>query len=204
MEITQELLAANNGKDINVALLVPDLEAYLDEAITHEIESFADHFAETTGEDPQKWAESQGKVFFSDFAEYSYHDLLMEWAETAIDVINERLGGAATIHSFDRSTARGGTGLWGQERAYLPALIDVDADKLLRMYVERFGSVDINDGRGISGFIRTCEDDYWVLLSVLRGLIPEDETQQPVEDEVWEWSELDIPFGEAGEALYAG
>lgn len=203
MELTEELLAANNGKIINVALLVPDLEVMLDEAITHEIEFFADHFYETTGEDPQKWAESRGKDFV-DYAEYDYHELLMEWAETSIDIINERLDGAVNIHSFDRSEARRGTALWGKEQTYLPALIDVDAGKLLDMYVERFDSVDIDDGHSTSGFIRTCDDSYWALISVLQDLITGDYTQDIVEDVVWEWSELEIEFGEAQDYLMEG
>ncbi len=44
---------------------------------------------------------------------------------------------------------------------------NVDPDRLLKLWGDR----EINDGRNISGFIRTADDRYWTTAKVLQELI---------------------------------
>ena len=64
---------------------------------------------------------------------------------------------------------------------YLPVLVTIDPDRLLEIWGDR----EINDGRNISGFIRTADDRYWTTVKVLEELI---------------WDEL----GDYGNCLYQG
>ena len=50
---------------------------------------------------------------------------------------------------------------------YLPVLVTIDPDRLLELWGDR----EINDGRNISGFIRTADDRYWTTAKVLEELI---------------------------------
>src|SRR5699024_11730085 len=50
---------------------------------------------------------------------------------------------------------------------YLPVLVTIDPDRLLEIWGDR----EINDGRNISGFIRTADDRYWTTVKVLQELI---------------------------------
>lgn len=50
---------------------------------------------------------------------------------------------------------------------YLPVLVTIDPDRLLKLWGDR----EINDGRNISGFIRTADDRYWTTVKVLQELI---------------------------------
>lgn len=50
---------------------------------------------------------------------------------------------------------------------YLPVLVTIDPDRLLELWGDR----EINDGRNISGFIRTADDRYWTTVKVLEELI---------------------------------
>lgn len=64
---------------------------------------------------------------------------------------------------------------------YLPVLVTIDPDRLLKIWGDR----EINDGRNISGFIRTADDRYWTTVKVLEELI---------------WEEL----GDYGTAMFSG
>ena len=64
---------------------------------------------------------------------------------------------------------------------YLPVLVTIDPDRLLEIWGDR----EINDGRNISGFIRTADDRYWTTVKVLEELI---------------WEEL----GDYGTAMFSG
>lgn len=50
---------------------------------------------------------------------------------------------------------------------FLPVLVTIDPDRLLRIWGDR----EINDGRNISGFVRTADDRYWTTAKVLQELI---------------------------------
>ena len=50
---------------------------------------------------------------------------------------------------------------------YLPVLVTIDPDRLLKLWGDR----EIHDGRGISGFIRTADNRYWTIAKVLEDLI---------------------------------
>lgn len=50
---------------------------------------------------------------------------------------------------------------------YLPVLVTIDPDRLLKLWGDR----EIHDGRGISGFIRTADDRHWTIAKVLEDLI---------------------------------
>lgn len=50
---------------------------------------------------------------------------------------------------------------------YLPVLVTIDPDRLLKLWGDR----EIGDGRNISGFIRTADDRYWTTAKVLQELI---------------------------------
>ena len=74
---------------------------------------------------------------------------------------------------------------------YLPALVTIEPDRLLALWGDR----EINDGRNISGFIRTADDRYWTTVKVLHELIWEDLGESGVDNffgyvaEDWELEE---------------
>lgn len=148
-------------------------------AISEAIGSVVDSAIEQTFD---YWEEESGrKQSFNDWMIDNdldvFHELEIDWDKAMeigltelVDMLNElsydELNQAFKI-DFHPNRKPGVSG--GYSLDELPVLLTVDEDKVMELWGDR----TIDDGRNISGFIRTCDDRYWTTAKVLSTLIQE-------------------------------
>lgn len=104
--------------------------------------------------------------FFQRGAELLPHLLQQEYPEVFGNLITGEAG-AIAIESV--GTAKLSSDYF-MRRDYVPATIAVDRDKLSALVAEH-GANEFCDGRNLSGFIRTAEDDYWTICQVVPAIM---------------------------------
>ena len=128
------------------------------------------------------WEEESGRTqtfndWMTDNDLDTFHELVIDWDKAMeigltelVNMLNElsydELDQAFKI-DFHPNHKPGVSG--GYSLDELPVLLTVDEDKVMELWGDR----TIDDGRNISGFIRTCDDRYWTTAKVLSTLINE-------------------------------
>lgn len=178
MTFTPELLNAKD-EDVNLALIVGPIGDLISDEIGREAELFADWFAETLDVDAYAYCQEHGLEFW-DEVHYNYRDMFIKAWPMVVDTLEQELpeifgeDGPVKVSAYNPDKSRPATGLWGQEREVGMFRWTIDGEKLWELAVNELGTDQINDGHGISGFIRTCEDSYWAQCEVLKDLVPGD------------------------------
>lgn len=161
----------NQEETVNLANIAWSISEAIGSVIDSAIEHTFDH-----------WEEEAGRVqsfndWMTDNDLDTFHELEIDWNKAMeigltelVDMLNElsfdELDQAFEIE-FHPSHSPDVSG--GYSPDYLPALLTVDVDKVMGLW----GNRTIDDGRNISGFIRTCDDQYWTTAQVLSTLIQE-------------------------------
>ena len=170
MKVTPDNLV-NQDELINLA----DVSWTISEAISSVIDSAIEQTFDY-------WEEESGRVqsfndWMTDNDLDTFHELKIDWDKAMeigltelVDMLNElsydELDEAFKI-DFHPNHKPGVSG--GYSLDELPVLLTVDEDKVMELWGDR----TIDDGRNISGFIRTCDDRYWTTAKVLSTLIQE-------------------------------
>lgn len=106
-----------------------------------------------------------------------FADIYEEWATKFVkphvqDILNDRLGrGAVEIKDLTFAQNNDPQG-FGRESAYFN--VEVDGEKLYEGS-KSIGADVVHDGHGISGFVRTAEDDRWAVQQVVNEAIEEND-----------------------------
>ncbi|MDU3077196.1 MAG: hypothetical protein E7B29_13025 [Mixta calida] len=105
--------------------------------------------------------------------EVDYKSLFDSMVKEAVDIIEEELVDVydylKVCYSLDKPNAS--TDLFSRPD-YLPFTIEVlDAQGLIKHWRKEFEKEEVNDGRNISGFVRTADDDVWSLHMILVDLL---------------------------------
>lgn len=131
-----------------------DLNAFFDDVVTMEY----DHYAEDHGlevDDYMAW-------------EFDWDRGMNLLLGDAVDFLDqempEEFKAAVKIERHPTELPKSGI---DYSPDYLPVLVTIDPDRLLKLWGDR----EIHDGRGIDGFIRTADDRYWTTVKVLQELI---------------------------------
>lgn len=171
MTFDADLLTTNGYEEFNLFLITGGISENLSCAMDCEIESFADHWATEMDKDlPGDWFDEvtwDWAGMYKDFAEglpemltQAYPDLFARDEEDSAPVV---VGEVTEAHTND-------IGGWGRE--YITATMKINGPAL-KALAEEYGVTDIHDGEGISGFIRTAEDDYWAQTHVIKAIMRE-------------------------------
>ena len=128
------------------------------------------------------WEEESGRTqtfndWMTDNDLDTFHELVIDWDKAMeigltelVNMLNElsydELDQAFKI-DFHPNRKPGVSGGYSPDE--LPVLLTVDEDKVMELWGDR----TIDEGRNISGFIRTCDDRYWTTAKVLSTLINE-------------------------------
>ena len=177
IKVTPELLDARD-ETINLALVTGSIADIISDIIDQEIEAYSDGFYEEVGIDINEYCTRNGLDFLEEVS-WDYRamfdkawPIVAEALESFVDeVFNEDV---VRLGDYDPRDSRPATGLWGQEREVAMFPLRINGEALARLYKDNTGRDSVGDGRGISGFIRTCDDNYWVQLEVLWELLPTD------------------------------
>ena len=134
--------------------LSEDLNAFFDDVVAMEYDHYADeHGLEV--EDHMAW-------------EFDWDRGMNVLLGDAVDFLDqemtEEFKAAVKIERHPTELPKSGV---DYNADYLPVLVTIDPDRLLELWGDR----EINDGRNISGFIRTADDRYWTTVKVLEELI---------------------------------
>lgn len=171
MLVTRNNLICNNEL-INLANIFMSISEYLSAMMDDTVTMECDHYLEDHGleiQDHFDWEfdwDRGMKLIAADAVEFLKQELSAEFlAAVKIEAHPTELPKSGVDYNPD----------------YLPALVTIDPDRLLKLWGDR----EINDGRNISGFIRTADDRYWTTVKVLEALI---------------WEEL----GDYGTEMFAG
>src|SRR5699024_219395 len=170
MKVTPDNLV-NQDELINLADVSWTISEAIDSVIDSAIEQTFDYWEEEAGREQSfnDW------MIDNDLA--VFHELEIDWDKAMeigltelVNMLNElsydELNQAFKI-DFHPNHKPGVSG--GYSLDELPVLLTVDVDKVMELWGDR----TIDDGRNISGFIRTCDDRYWTTAKVLSTLIQE-------------------------------
>lgn len=142
---------------VNLANIFMSISEDLGDYFDHHCELEWDHFYTEHGIelDPEKWLTNWDRGL----------NLLLG---DAIDFIEQEMTedfkAAVKIERHPTELPKSGV---DYNADYLPSLVTIDPDRLLKIWGDR----EIHDGRNISGFIRTADDRYWTTVKVLQELI---------------------------------
>src|SRR5699024_5471832 len=156
---------------VNLANIFMSISEDLNSYFEYDCESEWDHYAEEHGIelDPWEWVTDWDRCM---------NVLLGDVVEFLDQEMGDEFKAAVKIERHPTELPKSGV---DYNPDYLPVLVTIDPDRLLELWGDR----EINDGRNISGFIRTADDRYWTTVKVLQELI---------------WDEL----GDYGDCLYQG
>jgi len=170
MKVTPDNLV-NQDELINLADVSWTISEAINSVIDSAIEQTFDYWEEEAGREQSfnDW------MIDNDLA--VFHELEIDWDKAMeigltelVNMLNElsydELNQAFKI-DFHPNHKPGVSG--GYSLDELPVLLTVDEDKVMELWGDR----TIDDGRNISGFIRTCDDRYWTTAKVLSTLIQE-------------------------------
>lgn len=131
-----------------------DLNAFFDDVVTMECDHYAeDHGLEVKDHMAWKFDWDRGmNLLLGDAVDFLDQEMPEEF-KTAVKI--ERHPTELPKSGIDYNAD------------YLPVLVTIDPDRLLELWGDR----EIDDGRNISGFIRTADDRYWTTAKVLEELI---------------------------------
>lgn len=152
-----------NGKqEINLCLLAPwrDVSDGVGGYIDMAIESEADYYVDE-GVEVEDWNVDFSSAWH-DFCGELPHQFEQQWGEIFGDDKAIRFESSAYNVAMIN-------GMWGSADVAM-CMITVDAARLFALAHEH-DVKRVHDGNGISGFIRTADDDYWVLLQVIQELM---------------------------------
>lgn len=171
MKFDADLLTTNGHEEFNLCLITGGISSALSCAMDLEFESFADHWACETGEDlPEDWFDHvtwDWAAMYSEFARdlpemmvQAYPDLFTRDEDDSAPVVVGEVTDATTNDP----------GGWGRE--YITATLKINGTAL-KALADEYGVTEIHDGSGISGFIRTADDDYWAQIRVIEAIMHE-------------------------------
>lgn len=171
MTFDSDLLTTNGYEEFNLYLITGGISESLSCAMDSEIESFADHWANETGKDlPDDWFDEvtwdwagMYKEFAQDLPEIlaqAYPELFTTDEKDFAPVV---VGKVTEAHTND-------PGGWGRE--YIKATMKING-QALKALADEYGITEIPNGKGISGFIRTADDDYWSQTNVIEAIMHE-------------------------------
>lgn len=196
MSFDADLLTTDGHEEFNLFLIAGGIGDNLSYAMDHEIESFADHWATETDEDlPVDWFDEvtwDWTEMYKEFAEglpdmlvEAYPDLFTRDEDDSAPVV---VGEVTDAHTND-------PGGWGRE--YITSTLRING-KALKALADEHGITEIHDGEGISGFIRTAEDDYWAQIHVIQAIMSSlnDSYTNNLERVLDEWAFADGWVGE--------
>lgn len=171
MSFDADLLTTNGFEEFNLALITGGISESLSCAMDSEIESFADHYSTETDEDlPDNWFDWvtwDWEEMYKEFAQGLPEMLAQAYPELFASVEGDHapvtVGEVTDAHTND-------PGGWGRE--YITATMKINGPAL-KALAEDYGITEIHDGEGISGFIRTAEDDYWAQTRVIKAIMRE-------------------------------
>ena len=193
IELTADLLDAK-GVEINLGLLGLINGYDVEHVIDSEFDQLVDWVAEVTDADPDEWADKVHGKNFDELVEYDLDGIFRYVANLIPDFLAME---APDIFGDDAPVQIGrfDCGKWSRDYMSQPYdsyiyVCDIDGARLLELYADRIGQKTIFDGRDISGFIRTCSDDYWSQIEVLRALVSNELGYR--EDEAVHWLMEDI------------
>lgn len=177
IKVTPELLDARD-ETINLALVTGSIADIISDIIDGEIEYYSDTFYEEVGIYPDEYCDRYGLDFWEEVS-WDYRAMFDKaWpivAEALKSVVDEVFSeDVVSLGDYIPSDSRPATGLWGQEREVAMFPLKINGEALARLYKDNTGRDSVRNGKDISGFIRTCDDNYWVQLVVLWELLPID------------------------------
>lgn len=169
MSFDSALLNTNGYEEFNLALIAGGISPNLSIAIDQELESYAEYWeTETDNERPDNFFDYitwDWDGMYKEFAEglpemlaQAYPDLFTRDEKDIAPVV---IGEVTKAHTND-------PGGWGRE--YITATLKINGP-VLKALADDCGITEIHDGEGISGFIRTAEDDYWAQIRVIRAIM---------------------------------
>ena len=170
MKVLRENLVCDREL-VNLANIFMSISEDLNDYFNHHCESEWDLFSTEHGIeiDPEKWLTNWDR---------GMNLLLVDAVDFLDQEMPEEFKAAVKIERHPTELPKSGI---DYNADYLPVLVTIDPDRLLKLWGDR----EINDGRNISGFIRTADDRYWTTVKVLQELI---------------WEEL----GDYGTAMFSG
>lgn len=180
---TTNLLNAKSER-VNMALLCDDLLTAAEMRLDLELELFADYFAEENEKDLGTWLR-ENAASFEDEVSWDWTDIFHYAGRNLAEYLEHRYpllfgpGGPVRLSDYIQETSRPATGLWGQEQDAQMFEWTINGNALLGLFKDLTGKTEVRDGHGISGFIRTCEDSYWVQCEVIR------ECMEALDDNGW-------------------
>lgn len=171
MSFDADLLTTNGYEEFNLTLITGGISSSLSCAMDSEIENFADYWATENDKDlPEDWFDEvtwDWAGMYKEFAEglpemmvQAYPDLFTRDEEDIAPVV---IGEVTDAHTND-------PGGWGRE--YITATLKINGPAL-KALADDCGLTEIHDGEGISGFIRTADDDYWAQTHVIKAIMQE-------------------------------
>ena len=178
MTFTPELLNAKD-EDVNLALIVGGIGDLISADIDRAIDLFCEWFAETMDMDADEYCRANNLEFWDEVT-YNYWAMFDKVWQLVADVLETELDdifgadGPVKLSAYNPSESRPATGLFGQEREVAMFRWTIDGEKLWELAKDELGTDQISDGHGISGFTRTCDDDYWAQIKVLEALVTDE------------------------------
>lgn len=133
-----------------------DLSATLSSACEMEIDY---HYTET-GEEPE--VDADGRAFLT--------EAMSQWQYFLEDRFDELFGDNAPVRLWGPGEIYFDDGGWGYSRDSYTMSWSVDGEALFKL-AESYGITSVDDGHGISGFVRTCDDATWARHRVISELM---------------------------------
>lgn len=171
MTFDADLLTTNGYEEFNLFLITGGISENLSCAMDCDIESYVDHWATETDNDvPDN---------FFDYITWDWEGMYKEFAVGLPDMLAQAYPELFASVEGDHAPVTVGEvtdahtndiGGWGREYITAPLKINGPALKAL---AEEYGVTYIHDGEGISGFIRTADDDYWAQTHVIKAIMKE-------------------------------
>lgn len=171
MSFDADLLTTNGHEEFNLTLITGGIGENLSWAMDSEIESFAEYWTTENDKDlPEDWFDEvtwDWAAMYKEFAEglpemmvQAYPDLFTRDEDDPAPVV---IGEVTDAHTND-------PGGWGRE--YVMSTLRINGQKL-KALADEYGVTEIHDGRDLSGFIRTAQDDYWAQIHVIQAIMHE-------------------------------
>lgn len=178
MTFTPEMLDARD-EEVNLALITGPIGDLISADIDRSIELLCEWFYETMDMDAHEYCRANNLEFWDEVT-YDYRVMFDKVWKLVADVLETELDdifgedGPVKLSAYNPSESRPATGLFGQDREVAMFRWTIDGQKLWELAKDELGTDQITNGYGISGFIRTSDDNYWAQIKVLEALVSDD------------------------------